>query len=84
MTSGASDAAEVQNSLTEPTDYSDRAPLGAVLETLQKLGIRIGTSFYSYHYVLRVVVASTVEKGGPWALSAKRVKEIERTSGSRR
>ena len=50
-------------------DFFDRAPRGAALETLQKFGVRTGTPFSSYLRALRVVVASTVEKGGPLAPS---------------
>ena len=38
--------------------------------TLQKFGVRTGTSFSSCLRALRVVVASTVEKGGPLTPSA--------------
>ena len=50
--------------------YFDRAPRGAALETLQKFDVRTGTPFSSYLRALRVVVASTIEKGGPLAPSA--------------
>ena len=50
--------------LADFADYFDRAPRGAVLETLHKFGVRTGTPFSSYVRTLRVVVASTVEQGG--------------------
>ena len=52
--------------LADITD-SDRAPHRAALETLQKFGVRTGTPFSSYLWDFRVIVASTVEKGGPLA-----------------
>ena len=51
--------------LADITDYFDRAPRGAALETLQRFGVRSGTPFSSYLRAFRVLVASTVEKGGP-------------------
>lgn len=47
------------------TDYFDRAPRGVVLETLHKFGIPVRTPHSSYLRAFRVVVVSTVEKGGP-------------------
>ena len=64
--------------LEDCADYFDRAPRGAALETLQKFGVRTGTPFSSYLRTLRVVVASTVEKGGPLAPSAEMVIELVR------
>ena len=60
-------------------DFFDRAPRGAALETLQKFGVRTGTPFSSYLRALRLVVASTVEKGGPLAPSATMAIELVRT-----
>ena len=53
-------------------------PHGAALETLQKFGVRNGTPFSSYLRTLRIVVASTVEKGGPLAPSAEMAIELVR------
>ena len=64
--------------LTDFADYFDRAPRGAALEALQKFGVRTGTPFSSYLRTLRVVVASTVEKGGPLAPSATMAIELVR------
>ena len=64
--------------LTDFADYFDRAPRGAALETLQKFGVRTGTPFSSYLRALRVVVASTVAKGGPLAPSATMAIELVR------
>ena len=59
-------------------DYFDRAPRGAALETLQKLGVCTRTPFSSYLRTLRVVVARTVEKGGSLAPSAEIAIELIR------
>ena len=56
--------------LADFADYFDRAPRGVALATLQNFGVRTGTPFASYLRALRVVVASTVEKGGPLVPSA--------------
>ena len=64
--------------LADFADCFDRAPRGAVLETLQKFGVRTGTPFSSYLRTLRVVVASTVEKGGPLAPPAEMAIELVR------
>ena len=62
--------------LADFTDYFDRAPRGAALETLQRFGVRSGTPFSSYLRAFCVVVASTVEKGGPLAPSAEMAIEL--------
>ena len=78
LTSGLSGPATLKMLLADITDYSDRAPLGAALETLQKLGVRTGTPFTSYLRAFRVVVASTVGKGCPLAPSADMAIELVR------
>ena len=70
LSSGSAGPAAFKTLLTDFADYFDRAPRGAALETLQKFGVRTGTPFSSYLGALRVVVASTVENGGPLAPSA--------------
>ena len=70
ITTGSSGPAAFKILLADFADCFDRAPRGAALETLQKFGVRTGTPFSSYLRALRVVVASTVEKGGPLAPSA--------------
>ena len=67
ITTGSSGPAAFKILLANFADYFDRAPRGAALETLQKFGVRTGTPFSSYLRARRVVVASTVEKGGPLA-----------------
>ena len=48
LTSGSSGSSTFRMLLADVTDYFDRAPRGASLETLQKFGVRSGTSFSSY------------------------------------
>ena len=64
--------------LIDVTDYFDRAPRGAALETLQKFGVPSGTPFSNYLRSFRVVVASTVDKGGPLAPSPEMAMELIR------
>ena len=78
LSSGSGGPAAFKILLTDLADDFDRAPRGAALETLQKFGVRTGTPFSSYLRVLRVVVASTVEKGGPLAPSATMAIELVR------
>ena len=80
MTSGSSGPAAFKTLLADFADYFDRAPRGAALATLQNFGVRTGTPFASYLRALRVVVASTVEKGGPLAPSAAMAIELVRIS----
>ena len=76
MMTGSSGPAAFKVSLADFADYFDRAPRGAALETLQKFGVCTGTPFSSYLRTLRVVVANTVEKGGPLAPSAAMAIEL--------
>ena len=78
LTSGSSGPAAFKTLLADFDDYFDRAPRGAALVTLQNFGVRTGTPFASYLRALRVVVASTVEKGGPLAPSAAMAIELVR------
>ena len=76
LSSGTGGPAAFKTLLSDFADYLDRAPRGAALETLQKFGVRTGTPFSSFLRALRVVVASTVEKGGPLAPSATMAIEL--------
>ena len=76
MTTGSSGSSAFKILLADFADYFDRAPRGASLETLQEFGVRTGTPFSSYLRTLRVVVASTVEKGGPLEPSAEMATEL--------
>ena len=78
MTSGASGPVAFKTLLTDFADHFDRAPRRAALATLQNFGVRTGTPFASYLRALRVVVASTVEKGGPLAPSSAMAIELVR------
>ena len=78
LSSGTGGPAAFKTLLSDFGDYFDRAPPGAALETLQKFGVRTGTPFSSYLRALCVVVASTVEKGGPLAPSATMPIELVR------
>ena len=78
LSSGIGGPAAFKTLLTDFADYFDRAPRGASLATLQNFGVRTGTPFASYLRALRVVVASTVEKGGPLAPSSAMAIELVR------
>ena len=78
LSSGIGGPAAFKTLLTDFVDYFDRAPRGAALATLQNFGVRTGTPFASYLRALRVVVASTVEKGGPLAPSLAMAIELVR------
>ena len=69
LASGVNGPAAFKTILTDVTDYFDRSPRGEALETLQKFGVPSGTPFSNYLRSFRVVVASTVDKGGPLAPS---------------
>ena len=71
MMTGSSGPATFKILLADFDNNFYRAPRGAALETLQTFGVRTGTPVSSYLRTLRVVVASTVEKGGPLAPSAE-------------
>ena len=78
LSSGIGGPAAFKTLLTDFADYFDRAPRGAALATLQNFGVRTGMPFASYLRALRVVVASTVEKGGPLAPSSAMAIELVR------
>ena len=64
--------------LADTTDFFNRAPHGAALETLQTFGVRTETPFSSYLQAFHVVVVSTVKKGGPLAPSEYMAIELVR------
>ena len=78
VTSGSSGPDAFKTLLADLADYFNRAPRGAALATLQNFGVRTGTPFASYLRVIRVVVASTVEKSGPLAPSVAMAIELVR------
>ena len=78
LASGVDGPVAFRTLLTDVTDYFDRAPRGAALETLQKFGVPSGTPFSNYLRSFKVVVASTVDKGGPLAPSPEMAMELIR------
>ena len=67
LASGVDGPATFRALLTDVTEYFDRAPRAAALETLRKFGVPSGTPFSSFLRSFRVVVAIAVDKGGPLA-----------------
>ena len=78
LASGVNGPAAFGTLLTDVADYFDRAPRGAGLATLQQFGVPSGTPFSSFLRSFRVIVASTVEKGGPLAPSPEMAMELIR------
>ena len=78
LASGVDGPAAFRARLIDVTDYFDRAPRGAALETLQKFGVPSGTPFSNYLRSFRVVVAGTVDEGGPLAPSPEMAMELIR------
>ena len=61
LASGVDGPAAFRTLLIDVTDYFDRAPRGAALETLQKFGVPSGRLFSNYVLSFWLVVASTVD-----------------------
>ena len=78
LASGVDGPAAFRTLLTDVTDYFDRAPRGAALETLQTFGVPSGTPFSNYLRSFRAFVASTVDKGGPLVPSPEMAMELIR------
>ena len=78
LASGVDGPAAFGTLVTDAADYFDRAPRGATLATLQKLGVPSVTPFSSFLRSFRAVVASTVDKGGPLAPSPEMAMELFR------
>ena len=78
LASGVDGPAAFRTLLIDVTTYFDRAPRGAALETLRKFGVPSGTPFSNYLRSFRVVVASTVDKGGPLEPSPEMAIELIR------
>ena len=64
--------------LIDVADDFDRAPRGAASETLHRFEVLSGMPFSSYVCSFRVVVACTVDKGEPLALSPEMATELIR------
>ena len=75
LASGVDGPAAFGTLLNDVADYFDRAPRGAALTTLQQFGVPSGTPFSSFLRSFRAVVASTVDKGGPFAPSPEMAME---------
>ena len=70
LASGVDDPAAFRTLLMDVTDYFDRARKGgSIRDPSEKFGVPSGTPFSNYLRPFRVVVASTVDKGGPIAPS---------------
>ena len=78
LASGVDGPAAFRTLLTDVADHFDRAPRGAALETLQTFGVPSGTPFSSYLRSFRIIIASTVDKGGPLAPSPDMAMELIR------
>ena len=78
LASGVDGPTAFRTLLVDVTDCFDRAPRGAALETPQKFGVPSGTPFSNYLRSSRVVVARTVDKGGPLAPSPEMAMELIR------
>ena len=76
--SGVDGPAAFRTLLTDVADYFDRAPHEATLATLQQFGEPSGMPFSSFLQSFRVVLASTVDKGGPLAPSPEMAMELIR------
>ena len=76
LASGVDGPAAFRTLLIDVTDYFDRAPRAAALGTLQKFGVPSGTPFSNCLRSFRVLVASTVDKGGPLAPSPEMATEF--------
>ena len=69
LASGVDGPAAFGTLLTDVADYFDRAPRRVALATLKQFGVPSGTPISSFLRSFRVVVTSTVDKGGPLAPS---------------
>ena len=78
LASGLDGPAAFGTLLTDVAGYSERTSRGAALATLQQFGVPSGTPFSSFLRSFRVVVASTVDKGGPLAPSPEMAIELIR------
>ena len=78
LAAGVNGPAAFGTLLTDVADYFDQASRGAGLATLQQFGVPSGTPFSSFLRLFRVIVASTVEKGGPLAPSPEMAMELIR------
>ena len=78
LASGVDEPAAFRTLLADVADYFDRYLRGSILKTLQKFGVPSGMPFSSFLRSFRVVVASTVDEGGPLAPSPEMAIEFIR------
>ena len=78
LASGVDGPTAFRTLLMDVTDYFDRAPRCAALETLQNFGAPSGPPFSNDLRSFRVVVASTVDKDGPLTPSPEMTMELIR------
>ena len=78
LASGVDGPAAFRTLLTDVAGFFDRARRGAALETLQTFDVPSGTPFSSFLHSFRVIVVSTVHKGGPLASSLDMAMELIR------
>ena len=76
LASGVDGPGAFKTLLTDVADHFDGAPRGAALASLQKFGVPSGTRFSSFLRSFRVMVASTVDKGGPLTPSPDMAMEL--------
>ena len=78
LASGVDGPGASKTLLTDVADHFDCAPRSAALASLQKFGVLSGTLFSSYLHFFRVMLAGTVDKGGPLAPSPDMAMELIR------
>ena len=78
LASGVDGPGAFRTLLTDIADHFDRAPRGPALASLQTFGVPSGTPFSSFLRSFRVMVAGTVDKGGPLAPSPDMAMELIR------
>ena len=78
LASGVDGPGAFKKLLTDVDDHFDRAPRGAALVSLHKFGVPPRPPFSSLLRYFRVMVAGTVDKGGPLAPSPDMAMELIR------
>ena len=78
LASGVDGPGAFKTLLTDVADHFDRASRGAALASLQTFGVPSGTPFSSFLRSFRVMIAGTVDKGGPLAPSPDMAMELIR------
>ena len=78
LASGEDGPGAFKTLLTDVADHFDRAPRGAALAPLQKFGVPSGSPFSSFLRSFRVMVADTIDEGGPLPPSPDMAMELIR------